>query len=271
MGPVKALPRERTFVAIAVFLLLVFPLSWYPWILSLIAHRGNGGPNPLGVLVAGLVASTVWRGWRGARDLLLGIVKVRAPLITWVVALLSSFAFLALALGVAKAIGIVVRWAPPSSDLADRFVFTLLFVALGEEPGWRGFLLPALQRSLHPLIATLVVALVWAPWHLPLLGTEFAWPIVPAFLASLLGGAILLSWIYNASGGSVLLPMLLHAMLNTVGAGYAFHLVGAADQPRFWTIYAAVWIAAGVVTIILSRGQLGRRKAAPSEAAPALA
>src|SRR4029077_9831052 len=130
--------------AIAVFLLLAFPLSWYPWILSLLEHRGNGGPNPLGVLAAGLVASAVWRGWRGVRDLGLAIVKVRAPLFCWAVALLSSFVVLGCALAIARVVGIPMRTTPPSPELADRFVFTLLFVALGEEPGWRGFLLPAL-------------------------------------------------------------------------------------------------------------------------------
>src|SRR5690349_14472435 len=71
-------------IAILVFLVLVFPLSWYPWVLALIAHK-TSGPNPLGVLVAGLIASAVARGWRGTRDLLLSMVRVGARPLCWAV------------------------------------------------------------------------------------------------------------------------------------------------------------------------------------------
>jgi len=252
---------ERAALALLTFLLLAFPLSWYPWILALLAHR-TSGPNPLGVLLAGLIASAVWRGWRGTRDLLLAIIRVRAPLASWAGALLTGPAALGVALAIARARGMAIHWMAPPAELADRFVFTLLFVALGEEPGWRGTLLPLLQQIVHPLLAASIVAIVWAVWHLPLMGTEFAWPIVPAFAASVFGGAFVLAWLYNASGGSVLLPMLLHAILNTVGAGYAFHLVDAGELPSLWAIYGAVWLAFGVLVVILTRGRLGCAKAA---------
>jgi membrane protease YdiL (CAAX protease family) len=48
-------------------------------------------------------------------------------------------------------------------------VAALLVVAgLGEVTGWRGFLQPALQRRVRPLLAVLVVAAIWAGWHAPL-------------------------------------------------------------------------------------------------------
>ena len=44
---------------------------------------------------------------------------------------------------------------------------TVVIVGLFEELGWRGFLLPRLQRGQTALVAALLVGLVWLPWHLP--------------------------------------------------------------------------------------------------------
>jgi membrane protease YdiL (CAAX protease family) len=243
---------------VILFLLLGFLLSWYPWAIALYLHRGNGGPNPLGLFVAALIVSTLDSGWRGVRDLLLGFVRIR--LRTALAAIVVPLAVIATSLAIAAANGVTVALAPPPwSDLFDRFVFTFLFVALGEEPGWRGFLLPQLQRAMPPLAATLILATIWAFWHLPLMGTEFLWPVVPAFVVSVFGGAIFLSWLYNSARGSIILPMITHTLLNTVGAGYAFHLVS--NVTIFWWIYAGAWLAVGLSTIALTRGRLGLRRA----------
>ncbi|HKD21697.1 MAG TPA: CPBP family intramembrane glutamic endopeptidase [Rhizomicrobium sp.] len=243
--------------SVILFLVLGFLLSWYPWAIALYLHRGNGGPNPLGLFVAALIASAVAYGWRGVRDLLLGFVRIRMT--TALAAIIVPLGAIAVALAIAVARGDSVTLKPPPwSDLFDRFVFTFLFVALGEEPGWRGFLLPQLQRVMPPVAATLIVAGIWAFWHLPLMGTEFAWPVVPAFVVSVFGGAIFLSWLYNSARGSIILPMITHTLLNTVGAGYAFHLVS--NGVVFWWIYAGIWLAIGLSTIALTRWRLGVRK-----------
>ncbi len=251
-------PLRRPLV---VFLVLGLVLSWYPWVLHLMGWPGNGGPNPLGLLVAAVIAAFVDSRWRGIGRVLRSIVRLRAPWAVWSTAIVLPFAALGVTLALASYNGVAVKTVtPPWSDLLDRFVFTLLFVALGEEPSWRGFLLPLLERKLSAVAATLFLSLVWAIWHLPLMGSEFAWPLVPAFLASLVGGAFVLSWLYNASG-SVLPPMAMHAFINTAGAGYVFTLIGSHDLLRFWTIYAAVWLGAGILAIVFSQGRLGLTRA----------
>jgi membrane protease YdiL (CAAX protease family) len=262
---VNALPVSPSRAPVLVFLALAFPLSWYPWILSLVLHKGSGGPNPLGLLLAALIAASVAGGWRGASGLLRGIVRIGRSPAAIVVALLLPAASIAIALLIATTQGIAVTLhAPDWSDMLDRLIFTFLFVGLGEEPAWRGFLVPTLQQRLHPLAASVMVAVIWGVWHLPLMGTEFAWPLVPAFLASLFGATFVLSWIYNASGGSILLTMFTHATLNTIGAGYAFKLIAAPDLSHFWSIYAAVWLFAGFATIVLTKGRLGIHPLNPS-------
>ncbi|HEY8699017.1 MAG TPA: CPBP family intramembrane glutamic endopeptidase [Rhizomicrobium sp.] len=260
VGEVRERPRARV-LALFVFLALAFPLSWYPWLIALSRHT-TSGPNPLGLLLAALIASSVAAGWRGPLHLLLSIVRVRVKPSLWLAAFAIPVAIVAVALVTAKLWGLGVTFRAPNwSDLFDRFFFAFLFVALGEEPAWRGFLLPALQRWLHPILATVAVAIVWAVWHLPLMGSEFAWPLVPAFLASLAGGAFVLTWLYNSARGSVLMPMLMHATLNTVSAGYTMHLVDSAGLTRFWWLYAGLWLAAALIVVIATRGRLGLARA----------
>ena len=249
---------DRYSAALVTFLVLALPLSWYPWILALLNHKGNGGPNPLGLLLAALIASAVGDGWRGPVNVLRGLVRVRMRPELYATALLLPVA--ALGAGVALGLHEGIEIAPkpiPWSDLFDRFVFAFAFVALGEEPAWRGFLLPLLQRRMTPLAATLIIAPIWAFWHVPLMGTEFAWAVVPAFLVTVLGGAIVLSWLYNASGGSVFVTMITHAMINTVSAGYVFTLIRPDDLVRFWALYAVVWVAISIATLLLTNGRLG--------------
>jgi membrane protease YdiL (CAAX protease family) len=101
--------------------------------------------------------------------------------------------------------------------------FWFLTSGLGEELGWRGFALPRLQRTHSAMTSTLLLTLAWAGWHLPafyyLPGYRaMGLLVVPAFFLGLFAGAIVLSWVYNTSRGSVLAAALWHASFNFVTA-----------------------------------------------------
>lgn len=92
--------------------------------------------------------------------------------------------------------------------------------ALFEELGWRGFLLPLLQHRFPAFKATLILTGIWGVWHAPfwLFRFEFSLFTVFGFLFSLLVGAVILSHLYNQSGGSVLLAILFHLTNNLTSA-----------------------------------------------------
>jgi membrane protease YdiL (CAAX protease family) len=240
---------------LVIFFLLAFLLSWYPWFLA-IARGRTSGPNPLGPFLAALIVTGLVEGWSGIRALLGRIVRVRIGL-RWygvifglpVVLCALAFAIMA-ALGHATAAPDAAAWR----ELPDRFLFIFLFIGLGEEPGWRGFALPRLQRQHSPLIASLILAPLWALWHLPLMGNEFPPAVIPAFLISLLGGTIIQTWLFNRTKGSVFAQMLFHATVNTVGAGLIFPLFEGASFTLFWYIYTLLWLAAALVISALRRG-----------------
>ena len=96
----------------------------------------------------------------------------------------------------------------------------LLGSPLGEEVGWRGYALPRLQRRTGPLTASLVLGVVWGLWHLPLVvtvghpisGTFYGW-----FLLGIMADAVVFTWLYNHTGGSLLLAVLGHASIAVTG------------------------------------------------------
>jgi len=104
-----------------------------------------------------------------------------------------------------------------------KFLYQFFFFnATGEETGWRGFALPRLQTRTSPLIAALVIAFFWVPFHL------FAWqaegkPIstLPYWVEMYIGHillSVLIVWICNRAKGSILVAGIAHAALNTVQA-----------------------------------------------------
>jgi uncharacterized protein len=93
----------------------------------------------------------------------------------------------------------------------------VIFVALGEEVGWRGYALPALQVRYGALVSSVILGALWALWHLPLFfnpDTHYSDLPFVLQLAFQIPVAILFTWVFNSTGGSVLMAILMHAVLN---------------------------------------------------------
>jgi uncharacterized protein len=145
-------------------------------------------------------------------------------------------------------------------------VLQVLTTGVAEEPGWRDFAQPRLQTRFGPLRGSLILGPLWGAWHLPLFFTEWAgWPEVdwsmPAeFLACSTVLSVVLTWVFNRTGESLPLVMILHANVNTV-----YSLVWPQIFPRldvFRDSLHALTISAGlaaVVLIVATRGRLGMR------------
>jgi membrane protease YdiL (CAAX protease family) len=90
-------------------------------------------------------------------------------------------------------------------------------IANGEEMGWRGYVLPRLQAKHNALIASLILAVLWSAWHIPKFVTH--WDTVTFFWFTIdeIAKAILMTWMYNNTRGSLMLVTLFHASFNTAG------------------------------------------------------
>ncbi len=99
------------------------------------------------------------------------------------------------------------------------WVFWILTAGIGEESGWRGYALPQLQHHMSALSATLIVTLFWVGWHLPRFFyygayMELGFSVLPLAAHGFLAMAIVLTWLYNSTRGSILMAALFHGSYN---------------------------------------------------------
>jgi membrane protease YdiL (CAAX protease family) len=205
---------------------------------------------------------------------LLGLLKWRvAPgwyafALGFPIALASALALILLALG------FDVRLAGLGERLT-AYLPTLAMMALigggNEEPGWRGFALPILQDRMGALRATLLLGLIWALWHLPLLGltgAQLMAVLSPVELAALIAltlvsiavHAFWYTWLINRTG-SVLLCILLHASYNTANglivAAPEVAMTGAAYLVPLALMTGLLSLTV-IALLIATHGRLGR-------------
>ena len=133
---------------------------------------------------------------------------------------------------------------------------------MGEEAGWRGFALPRLQRRFDPLLASVILGAAWGAWHLPLHLTgyydaAFGGPLVGLLMRAFttVPLAVVFTWTFNRSGGSVFAMVLLHTAVN-ITSGLA--------APG-WGMFVATAVAVALM-VVLDRMY---RKAPTGAAAPA--
>jgi len=190
--------------------------------------------SQLGALSSSLAAIVlvVVEGRKGGlRELLSRFLIWRVGLQWWAVALffavIPSVAGLYLfdLLG-----GPPVDWSelPPLYTVVPMFIFLTIAAGIGEEFGWRGFLLPRLQTRHNALLSSLIIGVMWAIWHIPQffikgtfqhdLGSQAG--LLPAFLTYsvfLIVSSIWFTWVFNNTRGSVLMAAVMHGASNAWG------------------------------------------------------
>ena len=138
---------------------------------------------------------------------------------------------------------------------------------LGEEIGWRGFALPRMQSRFGPLKATLLLSVFWAFWHFPEFfssaqlggpgtGLSAFYIHLPIFLLMVVALAIIMTWVFNHTGGSVFIAILLHASFDTFGSVvqplFSAPIVSGTNLP-----FALGMVVLAISILILTRGRLG--------------
>ena len=180
-------------------------------------------------LVAALIVIPITQGLPGLRELGSRMIRWRVRWYWYAVAIGLPLAVLALTAGLNVALGAgAPSLAAYSSVTSILLVFAVRLVnpgdgALGEEPGWRGFALPGLQGSgLSPLVSTLILGLLVSGWHVPILFLEegaLRPPIVVGYLLGSVAVTFWYSWLFNHTGGSVLMTLVSHATQGTITIG----------------------------------------------------
>ena len=215
--------------------------------------------NDYAPLSAAIITAAIANGTDGLRELFQRITKWRVGL-GWV--LVAAFSPLAL-FGIATGIVVVgMGDEPPDLSLLGTitylpylgwggWIFWILTAGIGEESGWRGYALPKLQGHMSALSATLIVTLLWVGWHLPrffyygnymILGFS----VLPLAAHGFLALAIVLTWLYNSTRGSILMAALFHG-------GYNFWDASPADTGFIYDTINALLIIWAVALVVVFR------------------
>jgi uncharacterized protein len=230
-GGIKGLFTRNPLVA---FFVLAFAFSW--WAVP------AGEFLPFGPLVAALVVLAIVQGRSGLADLGRRMLRWRVGVRWYVLAIAIPLGATLAALGLNLALGSPVSaldGLDPWYLLIGLFFLRLinpLDGPMGEEPGWRGFALPRLQANRSPLVATLILGLIVAAWHLPLVflpGEDLA----PIFLLGTVAITFMYTWIFNHTGGSVLMTIVAHSAQGVI-AFSALGFIGS-DESRMVVLLTA--------------------------------
>ena len=276
--PSRITSITRAFPLVA-FFVLAYALSWLilvPAGFGLLPDSASvlAWLAPFGPAVAAFVVTGLTGGRSAVGQLLRRLVQWRVG-VGWYLLVLLGIPLVEL-LGAFVVIGSVPlgdlaqNWAVIFTGYLPAVVYVAIFTGMGEEPGWRGFALPRLQERHGPLLATAVLAVVWGMWHLPNVlfggwtGLSFS-----LWMALTISSAFIYTWVYNHTGGSILLAALLHGAING-GTELVTGLLPGLDDELHLPLYGAVALAfavAAVVLVVATRGRLGYRAplAAPLE------
>ncbi len=203
---ISALLKHHAFI---VFVVLAALISWFPW------YTTGTGFLVFGPSIAGVIVMAMTRGKEGMRDMGQRALRWRVGFRWWVIALFfSGFILLvSIAINVVFLGGNIPSFAFLRQEwylIPVVFLVTMIGGPLGEEFGWRGFALPNLQRKWGAVTASIIIGIVWALWHLPLffqsdsIQAQIGVQLLPVYVIGEIILAIIITWVYNKTGGSLL-------------------------------------------------------------------
>lgn len=199
------------------------------------------------------------QGFAGVRDYVRRVLRWRIGIKWYLIVLVAFPAFYALDRTIFAALG---GSAPAYPAHPWYLVFPAALLSLVSNPapveelGWRGYALPLLQRRFSAFQASMILGAVWFSWHLPaffILGEPYTLASLPVYFLQALSLTIIMTALYNATNGSILLAFFFHWQIHD-----PFHV---SAFPRDLLITTLMLAAAAVVLIVsLGPRNLGRKK-----------
>lgn len=186
--------------------------------LSILVGFGGFGP-PVGAAIVTWAAGGDLRAWFSQ------IFEWRVGANWWAIAIGLPLLILAVGSGLFVLLGgpIDLQSLPFPGIYLFVMAWGIVWGGGQEELGWRGFMLPVLQEQYSALTASLLIGVAWAGWHLPLfLNANLehgSWALSQQlnWVVTILAGSVLWTWMYNNTGGSVLVVAVFHAGINAMG------------------------------------------------------
>jgi membrane protease YdiL (CAAX protease family) len=216
----------------------------------------------LGVGLGAFVVTAAADGRAGVADLVARTLRWRVPVRWYLIALLGvplATTVLAAAIYQGDAFESPADgWLHVIGAVCALFVLQLVFFQLTEEIGWTGFFQDRLRDRYGPIKLSAVVAVPWAFWHLPDFFAEEGWGLeqlviaVVFFLVEvvlLFFARVIIVWLYERTGRSVLLVVIFHASVDATISRLTEDLIPGSNAVRFVIVTAVTVVAAAAVLV----------------------
>ncbi len=243
-----------------------------------------------GPALGAFVVTRMVEGKEGTRQLLRRrILRWRVGIHWYLIAIFGVpivyFVASSFVLGAAPLDALIEKWPFLFTSYLPKVVMVFLIVSLWEEIGWMGFALPRLQDRYGPLVASVVLGVLWALWHLPayfnstqvvedkvgLGDLDRLLYLLPLLILLATSTRIVMSWLFNVAMGSVIVVTLFHAAFNISN-----NELVTAFMPQMKSMFAnnewmyAVSGVLALVLIVFTKGRLSYKAehTAPPQDAP---
>ncbi len=280
LSPLKRLVVRRP---VAAFLVMLYAIAWTVFLPVVLQARGllalpidltegfafdavTSLASILGVALPAFLVTATTRGGTGVRDLLGRCLRWRVGIVWYLAALFGLLAVMVLAESVLSDPSplevLTERWPLLFTLFLPEVLFPFFFIQLFEEAGWTGFMQHTLQERRGPLLASVLAAPAFVLQHLPILlmdtGIELAsLIIVGALVMVAVFFRVVVMWLYNGSGRSVLVVALFHSAFNSAWGTGDYRFTGELiSGPAATLIPIGVVAVVAVVLAVLSRGRL---------------
>jgi membrane protease YdiL (CAAX protease family) len=283
--PTPLSPLKRLVVRhpVAAFLVMLYAIAWTVFLPVVLQARGllalpvdlsegiafdavTSLASILGVALPAFIVTAATGGKAGMRELLRRCLRWRVGIVWYLAALFGLLAVMML-------VGSVLSDPAPLEVLTERWslIFTLflpevlfpfLFIQIFEEAGWTGFMQHTLQERRGPLVASILVAPAFVLQHLPILLMDAgvgltSLIIVGALVIVAVFFRVVVMWLYNGSGRSVLVAALFHSAYNSAwGTGDQKFTGELIPGPAATLIPIGVVAVVAVVVAAFTRGRL---------------
>jgi uncharacterized protein len=275
-APHSALRRLVVRHPVATFLVMVYAINTAVALSPLLTRRDilpfglapyDSLGHIFGVALPAFIVVAATSGKTGVRDLASRSLRWRVGVRWYLVALFGMPVAVVLCasaiFGLAPLNALVEKWQLLLTVVLPQLVLLILFFNLAEEVGWTGFLQARLQERHGPLKASVIVTLPFALFHLPGWMVEFGLGLSQLHLALLLTGIfgisqlfgrVVIMWLYNNTGYSVLLVGMFHSSFNVTTSAFGPFIPVPAGST--FLIAAPVVALAAVLIAVFTRGRL---------------
>lgn len=262
------------------FVALAYGISWAMFLAGWSLSGFSSSPEDFYLWVMasafGPGLAGAWLSWRD-RNLgtwLRSFIKVRAGWKAYALTLLAV-PLTALALTILGGFEANTKYGDASLIYLTLFPVVILNGAvtallgagpLGEEGGWRGYLLPRLLKSSGTIKASVILGIIWSFWHLPIMAVSAEWRsglsfalYLPIYTVGVIMLSILLTRVWQLSGGSIFLCVWLHGIVNVTGsAAFGSLWISDAHGPLSRVLFfsLALSLSAGLALIIGRRPKI---------------